>query len=142
MSFVNELSLGNIVSFQDYRRDGLSFRYPQSWELSEEAADRQRTITLQTAGASFWTLTIFSDRPDPERVLESVLQAYRDDYDEIDVYEAPGENGLLPTVAAELDFVYLDIVNSVAVRAFQTEDLSAVVIYQGTDQELESLREK
>lgn len=87
-------------------------------------------------------LTIFSDRPDPQEILDSVLQAYREDYKDIDIYPLPVGGGLLPAVGAELDFVYLDLVNSVVVHAFQTEDLSAAVIYQGTDQELEFLREK
>jgi hypothetical protein len=130
------------VTFQEYNRHGLSFRYPSSWELTEESADRQWTITLQTAGASFWTLTVFTDRPDPQEILESVLQAYQEDYEDLDIYPLPAGNGLLPAVGAELDFVYLDLVNSVVIHAFATEDLSAAVIYQGTDQELEFLREQ
>ncbi|MFO0917394.1 MAG: hypothetical protein U0872_03660 [Planctomycetaceae bacterium] len=116
---------------QDYRRHGVSFQYPSGWELTEEGNEQERTITLQTAGASFWTITLFADRPEPEQLLESVLQAYRDDYDDVDVYPQPGEAGLLPSAGADLDFVYLDLVNSVSVRAFQTADRSAVVIFRG-----------
>ncbi len=130
------------MATQDYQRHGVSFRYPTGWELTEEGSEHERTITLQTAGASFWTMTLFADRPDPEQIVESVVEAYREDYDDLDVYPL-SEEGDSPTAAgADLDFVYLDLVNSVSVRAFQTEARSAVVIYQGTDQELEVLREK
>jgi hypothetical protein len=127
---------------QEYCRGGVSFRYPSSWDVSEEGTEGQRTITLQTAGASFWSLTIFADRTDPERIVQSVLQAFRDDYEDVDVY--PMQDTILeqPTAAADLDFVYLDLVNSAVIRAFQTETASALVIYQGTDHELAVLKEQ
>lgn len=125
---------------REYRQGGLSFHYPPSWELTEEVSDRQRTITLQTAGASFWTLTIFDDRPDPERILNTVVDAFQQEYDDVDVYSVPPTTHQPFAAAADLDFIYLDTVTSVAIRAFQTEDVSAVVMYQGTDQELEILR--
>jgi hypothetical protein len=127
---------------QEYRHAGVAFRYPQSWELSEEGTGDQRTITLQTAGASFWSLTIFKDRTDPQEILASALQAFQDDYDDVDVYPIQATVLERPAAGADLDFVYLDLVNSAVIRAFQTDDVSALVMYQGTDQELEVLREK
>lgn len=128
--------------FLEYHGHSVSFRYPSGWELLEESHGEERTITLQTAGASFWTVTVFADRPEPERILESVLAAYREDYEDLDIYQSPETPGLLPAASADLDFVYLDLVNSVSIRALQAEDVSVVVIYQGTDHELEFLREK
>ena len=123
-----------------YQQHGVSFRYPQGWELTEESSDSHRTITLQTAGASFWTLSLFEDRPDPETIVESIARAFHDEYESVDVYPVPATTNPQPAAAADLDFIYLDTVTSVAVRAFQTADLSAVVMFQGTDQELEQLR--
>jgi hypothetical protein len=125
---------------QDYRQAGVSFRYPNTWELAEEGTDEQRMITLQTAGASFWSLTIFEDRTDPEQILDSVLRAFQDDYKDVDVYPIQATVMEQPAAAADLDFVYLDLVNSVVIRAFQTDDVSALVMYQGPDHELEVVR--
>lgn len=127
---------------QTYQRDHVTIRHPRAWEMTEEAADRQRTITLQTSGASFWTLTLFDDRPDPQRLLDSVLQAIQDDYEEVDVYEVQGTLLQLPAVAADLDFVYLDLVNSVSIRAVRTDACSALVLYQGPDHELAELQDQ
>lgn len=123
-----------------YQQHGIALEYPAGWDLIEEAAGPQRTITLQTAGASFWTLTVFDDRLDPDQILESVLQAFRDDYEDIDVYPVQATVLDAPAAATDLDFVYLDLVNSVSIRAFQTEERSAMVLYQGTDHELKALR--
>lgn len=127
---------------QTYQQHGVSFRYQSDWELTEESTDAQHVITLQTAGASFWTITIFEDRPDPELILESVLDAFHDDYEDVDVYPVQATLHRQPAAAADLDFVYLDVITSVVIRAFQTDAVSALVMYQGTDQELEHLRSK
>ncbi len=126
--------------FIDYHNHGVTFRYPAGWDLTEESSESQHSITLQTAGASFWTLTIFEDHPDPDRILESVLQAFQEDYEEVDVYPVQATLCQQPTAAADLDFVYLDLITSVVIRAFQTETVSVLVLYQGTDHELEHLR--
>jgi hypothetical protein len=125
---------------QTYERRGISFRYPSTWELSEDESGGQRTITLQTAGASFWSLTVFDDRPDPDRVLASALQAFRDDYEDLDIYPVQATVLQQPAAAADLDFVYLDLVNSVTLRAFEADAKSVLVIYQGIDREIEQLR--
>jgi hypothetical protein len=127
---------------QHYYRQGLAFDYPSSWELAEERNGDQRTITLQTAGASFWTITVFDDRPDPERIVASVLQAFRDDYEEIDVYEVQATIQGHPVAAVDVDFVYLDLVNAVAIRAFEIETASVLVMYQGIDREIDELRDR
>lgn len=127
---------------QHYHQRGLSFDYPSSWELTEESTGDQRTITLQTAGASFWTLTVFDDRPDPDQIVASVLQAFRDDYEELDLYEVQASIQGQPAAAVDLDFVYLDLVNSVAIRAFETAAASVLVMYQGIDREIEELRDR
>ena len=126
--------------WREYHRDGLSFRFQSGWELSEDEADLQRTITLQTTGASFWTLTVFADRPDPDRILASVLEAFREDYEDLDVYPVTATVLGQPAAGVDLDFVYLDLVNSVVIRAFQTDEVSVLVMYQGPYYELEEIR--
>jgi hypothetical protein len=142
LQFLSRLQDFQMPELQHYHQRGLAFDYPSNWELSEETTGDQRTITLQTAGASFWTLTVFDDRPDPEQIVESVLQAFRDDYEEIDVYEVQASVQGQPAAAADLDFVYLDLVNSVAIRAFETDAASVLVMYQGMDREVEDLRDR
>lgn len=131
-----------MAALTEYHQQGLCFRYPRQWELTEEAHGAQRTITLQTAGASFWSLTIFDDRLEPDEILDSILQAFQEDYEDVDVYPVQATVLAQPASAVDLDFVYLDLVNSVAIRAFQSDERSAVVMFQGTDVELEGLRDQ
>ena len=123
-----------------YAGRGVQFRYPRGWTLQEESSPDQTTITVQSPATSYWTLTLFNDRPEPEYVLESVMAAYQEMYKELDVYESDvlvlGE----PAVARELDFVCLDLVSNASMVVFQALNHTVLVIFQGEDRELETTR--
>ena len=123
-----------------YHANGVSFRFPPEWNLSEERSDFEIAISVDSPETSFWSLTLFSDRPSPTQVIEAALDAYRQEYDEIDIY--PGESQFLSrdTIGRDVEFLYLEMVNSVFLRAFQTEQFTALVLLQGTDPELRETR--
>ena len=125
---------------QRYDGHGVSFRYPSDWTLAEDTAANEVTISLQTPGATFWSLTIFADRPPAEDVLGAVLSAYRDEYPELDVYAVTTTLCQLPAEACDLDFVCLDLVSSAGLRATESATRTYLVIYQGPDPELKIYR--
>jgi hypothetical protein len=123
-----------------YAGYGVRFQYPRNWTLTEETGPDQTTITVQSPETSYWTLSLFQDRPDPERIVESVMEAYQSLYEDLDVYEPEAQVLGFPAITRELDFVCLDLVNTAAMIAFQAIDQSVLVIFQGEDRELESTR--
>lgn len=125
-----------------YSGCGVSFRFPEDWSVQEESSPAQTTITVQSPGTSYWTLTLFEERPDPEHVLKSVLAAYRDLYDDLDIYHPDASFGGLPAISVELDFVCLDLVSSASIIVFQTDTQTVLVLFQGEDRELDSTRDK
>jgi hypothetical protein len=127
-------------SLKTYTGHGLVFQYPTDWTLSEDEADGEVTVSLQTPSAAFWSLTAFADRPAAEDVLGAVLTAYRDEYPEIDVYGVSATVCQLPAEACDLDFVCLDLVSSAALRSFESLSRTFLIVYQGLDQELERFR--
>jgi hypothetical protein len=129
-------------SAHEYTDHGVQFRFPSDWTLSEESNYEETTITIQSDGTSFWTLMLFKSRPDPEEVLETVVSAFVQDYEDVDVTSAIDNLAGLPSLGRDLDFVCYDLVNSAVVRAFQTSDQTIMVLYQGTDHELESTRDQ
>ncbi len=124
----------------DYSNYGIRFRFPSSWELSEETSSDETTISLQSDGTSFWTIVLFKSRPDPEAVLDAVVAAFEQDYEEVDVLTAVSSLSGLPSLGRDLDFVCYDLLNSATLRAFQTSNQTVLVIFQGTDHELETTR--
>lgn len=127
-------------SQRTYTGHGLVFHYPTDWTLSEDASDGVATVSLQTPGAAFWSLTVFADRPAAEDVLGAVLAAYRDDYPELDIYGVSTTICQLPAEACDLDFVCFDLVSSAALRSFETLTRTFLIVYQGQDREIEQFR--
>jgi hypothetical protein len=123
-----------------YEANGVRFRYPGLWEISEEQSDDELTITVASPETSFWSLTLMPRRPRPEEVIESAVKAFQEEYDELDVYASEVELCHRTSVARDVEFVCLELLNSAFLRAFRTSRFSTLVYYQGTDQELEETR--
>ena len=112
--------------------------YPSYWSLSEDSSDEETTISVQSDGTSFWTLMLFKSRPDPDEILDTVVDAFELDYEEVDVITSIDGLSGLPSLGRDIDFVCYDLVNSATVRACQTSEMTVMVLYQGTDHELEA----
>lgn len=126
----------------EYAKHGVRFQYPSNWALTEQSNDEETTISLQSDGTSFWTLMLFNSRPGLDEVLDTVVAAFEQDYEDVDVTSVVDSVCGVPSLGRELDFVCYDLVNSASVRAFQTSESTVMVLYQGTDHELETTRDQ
>lgn len=120
---------------QEYSRHGIKFQYPGEWELSEQRDGQQLSITVASPHTSFWTVTLCADRPDPNDILAAVLDAFEQEYDELDVYPAKARVCERAAVARDIDFVCLELLNVARVRAIRAAQFTVLVLYQGTDGE-------
>ncbi len=126
----------------EYENHGVRFDYPDGWLVEEEQVGPQTTVSVGSDETSFWSLSLFEDQPDPDAVLESALDAFRDEYDELDFYEvlepaAPGEE----VAACDLQFVCLELVSNASLRAFRGPGMTVLVWYQSEDREFGETRE-
>lgn len=122
----------------EYAAHGIRFRYPPEWELSEQNEEGRTSITVSSPHTSFWTVSLFSDRPEPDDLIAAALQAFSDEYEELDVYPSKDRVCRRPTVGRDIDFVCMELLNTARLRAFQTADFAVLVLYQGNDAEMES----
>lgn len=122
-----------------YRAHGIRFSHPDDWQLVEEHQGDQINITVATPGTAFWTLSLFSGRPDPSDVVEAALAAFREEYDEIDIYPTKLRLCKRPTVSYEIDFECLELLNTAVLHAFRTPRHTILVMYQWTNQETQSV---
>lgn len=116
---------------------GIRFEYPDDWILHEQSSPEEITLTVQSPDSSFWSVTLILDRPDPRRVIETILETFREEYSEIDVYPSDVRLGDQPTESCELDFVCHDLIGSAFLRAAVAPDFTLLVLYQGADLELD-----
>ncbi|MCX7422830.1 MAG: hypothetical protein NT013_25280 [Planctomycetia bacterium] len=120
-----------------FERHGLHFEYPEDWILHEQSAADEITVTVNSPETSFWSLTLIFDRPDPYRVVETVIDALREDYSDVDVYTNEDRLGELSAVARDADFVCHELIGSAFIRAAVIPGGTLLVFYQGADIELE-----
>lgn len=119
---------------------GIRFEYPDDWILHEQSSPEELTLTVHSPDTSFWSLTLLFDRPDPQRVIDSVLDTFREEYSEIDIYPGDARLNDQPAIACELDFVCHDLIGSAFLRALVTPDFTVLVLYQGADLELDDIQ--
>ena len=76
-----------------YEGHGIRFRYPGYWELTEQVDDEATSITVASPETSFWSISLFEDGPPPQEVLESAVEAFQEEYAEVDVYDSTARTG-------------------------------------------------
>ena len=123
-----------------YSGHGIRFSYPPFWDVSEDRSDDQISISVESPGTSFWTITLFLQNPSPEHVLRTAVAAFQDEYEELDTYPAEATIARRRASGMNLEFVSLELINSAYLRAFRTGRYTILVMYQGTDHELEDTR--
>jgi hypothetical protein len=118
-----------------YQAHGVRFRYPSDWEVAEQHEEDQFSITVSSPATAFWTLSLFASCPKPIDVVQTVLDTFHEEYDEMDAYPSSARIGKRLTVGRDIDFVCLDRLNIAAVRAFRTRSFTAMILFQLTEAE-------
>ena len=123
-----------------YEGHGIRFRYPAWWEVSVQEDDECALITVDSPETSSWSVSLFFDGPPPEAVVNSAVEAFREEYDEVDVYSSDASAGerLERGPRRRLCLSRADQQRLSALlsnRAFHR-----LVLYQGFDGELETTR--
>lgn len=125
---------------QTHTLEDITLEAPDDWSCEKQAEDFEVSAALRGPGASFITVSLYRERPDPANLIEAAVDAFRAEYQELDVY--PVEDRLCDreTEACDLDFVCLDLVNSVFLRSFTTSRETVFILCQTDALELEETR--
>lgn len=118
---------------------GFRFQYPTGLAVSQEGNDFEHSVTVAITATAFWSLTIVLDGPRVESVLESALDAFRQEYNEMDVYPADQSICGQPATGRDVDFLCQDLTNFARIRVFQAGGRTALVLAQGSDYEREDV---
>jgi hypothetical protein len=124
-----------------YSGHGLHFRYPDDWRLSEDRAGDELAITVRPDqdSTAFWSATLLFERPAVQDALRAVVEAFEEEYEELDVYPADETIAGRDALGRDIDFVCLELTNSAFVRVFRAASCTIVVLSQATDGELDGL---
>ena len=119
-----------------YAGNGIGFEYPENWKLQEQPAEEGVAISVNSSGTSFWTVSLDSEGPEPQRVMQSAIATFREEYSEMDVYPVESRICHRDAIGRDVEFVCLDVLNTACLRSFRTGRFTVFILYQGYDSEL------
>lgn len=125
---------------REYTGHGIRFRYPAAWDVTEEEVGQDVVVSVASLDTCFWMVSLLAGRPDPKRVIREALETFRGEYADLDEYEAQAKIHEKDAEARDLQFVQYELISSAFLRAVEMGSRTALILYQGTDDELESTR--
>jgi hypothetical protein len=121
---------------------GVRFQYPENWTLErQEDETTDPSVSVFSPGGAFWTLSIHPPGTDTARLVQVVLEALREEYQELDVEETVESIGETEMIGYDVNFYCLDLCNTAVVRGFHTRRASYVLLCQAEDREFARVQE-
>lgn len=93
---------------REFARDGVTFRYPESWTVEAEDADDGWTVTVNSPETAFLVVSLRPDADDPQQVADEALGALKAEYPQLDATQVVENLAGLPAVGYDIDFLTLD----------------------------------
>ena len=122
-----------------YQDHGIRFLFPENWRLDQSRHRGGVTISVQSPATGFWSITLESRRVEPQAAADAALKALQDEYSVLDFEEVNEEIGSRVAVGFDVNFLSLDLSNTTWIRAFRGPNCTALLLYQTSDLELESM---
>jgi hypothetical protein len=120
-----------------FERDGIRFRYPETWQIEREETASGWTVSLQGPGTALLVLSLDQETPQVEQVAETALAALRDEYPELEADECVDSVAGQPAVGHEIRFFSFDLTNTCWTRSFYGGGGTILLMWQVNDLELE-----
>ena len=123
-----------------YDKMGISFQYPENWDLDErDAVEGDHGVTVYSPGGAFWSVVVQSAAVDPQVTADAALAALKKEYQELDIEPIQDQVGGRDLLGYDLNFYYLDLTNTAYIRSFRTQLASYLILCQSEDRELEDV---
>ena len=115
---------------------GVRFQYPENWTLEADDEADGADVTVYSPGGAFWSLTIH-DHGEPEELVDEVVRAMREQYDELDSETVEDVIAGQELVGRDLNFYCLDLTNTAEIRAYRDGPRTYLMIWQAEDREFD-----
>ncbi len=119
-----------------FHEDGLSFRYPENWQLQRDDTDNGWTVSLESPDTAFFMVSFDGDMPEPEHMAESALAALQEEYPTLDADACLEDVAGQPACGHDIRFFSLDLTNTCWTRSFFCGQGTVLVMWQANDLDL------
>ena len=120
-----------------FQANGIRFQYPDSWKLIREDVETGWTVSVQSRATAFFMLTFDDQMPEVGMVAQTVLDALRADYPDLEADDALESLAGQPALGHDIRFFSLDLTNTCRTRCFYSDTGTILLIMQSADLELE-----
>ena len=120
-----------------FEEGGIRFRYPENWQLEREDTEAGWTVSVQSPGTAFMQLSVITEDLSTDSVVETALEALREDYPDLEADDCVDSVAGLPAIGHDIRFFSLDLTNTCWTRCFYSSEGTVLVLWQVNDLELE-----
>jgi hypothetical protein len=118
---------------KDFNEDGLSFSYPDDWQLEREPTSEGWTVSLQSPGTAFAVIRLERDMPTTEEVALAALEALKEDYPSLEAESAIDMLAGEMAIGHDIQFFTLDLGTTCWTRSFYGAAGTMLVLCQVSD---------
>jgi len=121
-----------------FAKFGISFQYPDNWVLDEEdALSGNKSITVFSPdGYIFWSIAVRDKENDPERLVEGIVNALRQDYDTLETHDSTLVVGEHEMPGTDMHFYCNEMVVTARANWIKTDQCVLILYIQGEDRSL------
>ncbi len=112
--------------------NGISFLYPENWQLERESNDEGWAVSVQSPSTAFLLLTVNARAPSPEEMLAATLEALKAEYKDLEFEDCVESVAGQPAVGHDIRFISLDLTNTCWTRSFYSAAGTVLVFASAT----------
>lgn len=122
----------------EFKELGFHFLYPENWTVEREpTTDYPRSVSVHSPGGAFWSVT--ADRPPTDALMDRVVQAMLDEYEDAEVQPVERQVGPVLLVGRELNFYCLDLLITAHVLQADYDGKALAILMQAENREFDAL---
>jgi hypothetical protein len=116
---------------------GISFKYPENWQLDEEEIRAgQSAVTVYSPGGGFWSVALqTATTAGPAEIAQAALDTMRKEYDDLDADPVSETIAGHDLVGFDLNFFCLDLTNTACIRTLRVRGTTYTIFFQAEDRE-------
>jgi hypothetical protein len=120
---------------KEFHQGSLSLRYPDNWSMEREESENGWTLSLFSPrpATAFLTLTLDTNFPESDQMADTVLDAMKAEYPQLEADESTEQLAGQWTVGHDITFISLDLTSTCWTRSFDTPDGTVLLLCQSAD---------
>ena len=122
-----------------FEADGIRFMYPDNWKQTREDAETGWSVTVESPDTAFFMVTFDENMPEAAQVADTVLEALRADYPDLEADDAVESLAGQPALGHNIRFFSLDLTNTCGTRVFYSDTGTVLLMWQAADLEFEAI---